>query len=166
MDHPAKLGSLVLCLALAGCASTLAFVERPFRKPGERLRDLPEQVWQQYDCDTRTLPFFALEQVELHPQRLRAGGTFAHRMVYALCPPEPTAVVTGILHTRIKHRGTTLVDQGDPQYDLKPGRWVVDAFVELPPTAEIGVYALEIEFEGSGVHFDKSLTFAIDAPAQ
>jgi hypothetical protein len=46
-------------------------------------------------------------------------------------------------------------------YEIKPGRWVVDAEVSLPDDADPGVYAYELEFEGAGVSFEKRLTFVV-----
>ena len=60
------------------------------REPGQELVDLPAKVERQYDCDEKKLPFFRLEKNELNPNRVRPGGEFNHRMVYAMCPEKPT----------------------------------------------------------------------------
>ena len=163
MDHSKGIVLLLLFCTALGCASVSNYFGRPFRKPGERLKTFPEKVWQQYDCEDQALPFFEIERLELHPRRLEPGGEFSHRLVYVLCPPSQTAVVTGRLDTRILHRGEAIVSERNPTYDIKPGRWVIDAFVRLPETAKTGIYAFELEFRSPTVEFMRSLTFAVDA---
>jgi len=159
-------GAVAAAFSLAlGCASVTNYLGRPFRKPGERLWSFPEKVWAEYQCDAQPLPYFEIERFELHPKRVEPGEKFAHRLVYVLCADKPTGVVTGTLQTRIMYRGKPIVSR-DESYDLKPGRWAVYALVELPPVAEVGIYAFELDFRGGPVHFEKSLTFAVDAPAK
>lgn len=158
--RPLSLG--VASMLLVGCLAINSLVGRPFRTPGERLKAFPEKVWKQYDCSTKKLPMFTIERLELGPKRLKAGEEFNHRIVYALCPKTPTGVVTGRLETRILHRGMPIVKTVDEVYDLKPGRWVVDAFIKLPEDAEVGIYAFEIEFRSRRVRFEKQMTFAVD----
>ena len=61
------------------------------------------------------------------------------------------------------HRGSAVVHEKDPAYDLKPGRWVVDSFVRLPEEAEVGIYAFELEFKSPDVNFDRTMTFAVES---
>lgn len=152
----------VLLLA-GGCANTLGKLRRAIREPGEKLVALPDDVSDEYECAERRLPFFALERHELNPLRLRAGAEFNHRMVYALCPAHPTEVVSGTLVTRIRFKGRVIVRERLANFELKPGRWIVDAFVRLPDDAEVGVYALEVVFEGGPVRMNERITFGVEA---
>jgi hypothetical protein len=168
---PQTLGTRALiCVAISwlatSCTTVRNLVDRPFRTPGEHLRTFPDRVWAEYDCDAKELPFFEIEYLELHPRRLAPGEEFGHRMIYVLCPDAPTGVVTGGLHTQILHRGTPIVEDLDSTYDIKPGRWVIDSFVTLPPTAETGVYALRIGFKSRRIQFDRTLTFAVEGEAK
>lgn len=156
--------ALALLLAtLLGLSSGCAHLRLSLREPGEQLRDFPEVVAEEYRCGDRALPFFQLEQNELLPVRVRAGGEFNHRMIYALCPADPTAVVRGTMATRIRFEGTPIVRDEIRDYVLRPGRWVVDALVRLPEDARIGVYALEVDFRSETVSFTQTLTFAVEA---
>ena len=155
----------VLAVALAtGCASLRWSVQKSLREPGERLSDFPEVVWAEYECDKQKRPFFKIEENDLVPPRVKAGEEFAHRLVYVLCPARPTGVVSGRLQTRIRYRGDPIVRETTRHYDLKPGRWVVDAEVQLPPDAQPGVYAYEIAFESARVDFEERLTFVVESP--
>lgn len=167
MGHSKALTALALALAcaLAGCAWLPEPLERPFRKPGVRLAEFPEQVSAEYNCANQKLPWFKLEKLEVWPKRLPAGDELGHRLVYSLCTANPTAVVTGKLETRIVYRGEAVVTDTDPKYDLRPGRWVIDVMVTVPPTAPEGLYALELDFKGGGVKFSGSETFAVEAGA-
>ncbi len=156
-DPKALIGLFALGL-LCACA-----LITPVREPGERLEDFPETVWKQKKCDKQELPYFEIEKLELWPRRLGPGEQFRQRLVYTLCPTRPTGVVTGSLETKILHRGKTIVRQHVSEYDLKPGRWVVDALVQLPENAKQGVYALELRFSSSEVEFERLLQFVVDA---
>jgi hypothetical protein len=78
-----------------------------------------------------------------------------------MCPELPTEVVQGEFSTRIRFKGSPIVEQTDALYEIKPGRWVVDAIVHLPEQAETGIYAYEFEFDSEPLAFEKSLTFVV-----
>lgn len=160
----AALLALALLGPLSGCASLTWSVKKSLRTPGERLEHFPEVVWKEYDCDKQKRPFFKIEQNDIVPPRVEAGGEFAHRMIYVMCPARPTGVVSGRLMTRIRFRGDPIVRETTETYDLKPGRWVVDAEIELPVDAEPGIYAFEVAFDSRQVEFEKRLTFVVQAP--
>ncbi len=157
---------LAVSLCATACASLPAPLDRPFREPGQKLADFPEAVAHEYGCAKHKLPWFKLEELEVWPKRVQAGGQLGHRMVYVLCTGRPTDVVTGRLETRILHRGKSIVDVPEPGYDLRPGRWVVDVFVAVPPQASDGIYALELAFKSEAVRFTRSETFVIEAAAK
>lgn len=163
MGHPKAVVAFALALLSAACASLPAPLDRPFRTPGQKLSDFPEAVASEFLCSEQKLPWFKLEKVEIWPKRVHPGGEVGHRMVYVLCTSAPTEVVTGRLEMRILHRGKPIGFVPEPTYDLRPGRWVVDVFVAVPPEAGDGLYALELDFESPAVHFAQSETFAVEA---
>jgi len=163
LDHRKTLAALAVLTLCASCATARWSVVKQFRTPGEKLEAFPEQFWDEYDCDRQERPLLIIEKNELTPQKVIAGGTFGHRLVYVMCPAVPTAVVEGTLATRIHFKGQPIVQQMDTHYEIKPGRWKVDAFVHLPEDAEAGVYAYELEFESEPLLFKKSLTFVVTA---
>jgi len=140
-----------------------AALERPFRKPGVRLVDFPEQVNEEFNCSSQKLPWFKLESLEVWPKRLDAGTDLGHRMIYVHCTDGPTDVVTGKLETRIMFRGQAILRETNPAYDLRAGRWSIDVFVTVPPSAQEGLYALELDFKSPTVKFNRSETFAVEA---
>jgi hypothetical protein len=154
------LAALLLC---TGCATARWSVAKHFRTPGEKLETFPDQVWEEYDCDAQKRPFFIIEKNELSLETVLTGGDFGHRLVYVMCPTLPTQVVAGQLSTLIRYKGNPIVRQTDSRYEIKPGRWTVDAIVHLPEDAEPGIYAYEMEFEGDPLFFNKSLTFLVEA---
>ena len=162
MGHPKALGAVLLSLCCAACASLPAPLDRPFRSAGQKLVDFPESVAAEFVCPEQKLPWFKLEKVEIWPKRVRPGGEVGHRMVYVLCTAGPTEVVTGRLEMRILHRGKSIGSVPEPGFELSPGRWIVDVFVTVPPEASDGLYALELDFKGSALHFAESKTFAVE----
>jgi hypothetical protein len=149
---------MALCV---GCATARWSIVKHFREPGESLETFPEAVWKEYDCENQKRPFFIVEKNELMPEKVTPGGDFGHRFVYVMCPNLPTEVVQGELSTRIRFKGSPIVQQTDTLYEIKPGRWVVDAIVHLPEQAETGIYAYEFEFDSNSLAFEKSLTFVV-----
>lgn len=164
MDHSKVVALLTIALLASGCAGWRGNFQKALREEGIVNQGFPEAVWEEYDCDSQKLPFFIVEENELVPPRVKAGGEFNHRMIYVMCPQSPTEVVAGDFATRIRFKGDPIVDSTEAAYEILPGRWVVDSFVEIPASAEPGVYAYEIEFEGRGLTFEKSLTFLVNAP--
>jgi hypothetical protein len=167
VGDPKALAALALVIACAlgsaGCAYLPESMERPFRTPGTRLEQFPEQVSAEYNCADQKLPWFKLEKLEVWPKRLLAGEDLGNRLVYSLCTSNPTAVVTGKLERRILYRGEPVLRDTDAKYELRAGRWVVDVMVTVPPGAPDGLYALELEFKGGGVKFSRTETFAVEA---
>jgi hypothetical protein len=152
--------AMALCL---GCATAQWSVVKHFRSPGAKLEAFPEVVWKEYDCDNQKKPFFITEKNDLLPEKVAAGADFGHRFVYVMCPEHSTEVVQGELSRRIRYKGAVIEEKTDPIYEIKPGRWVVDAIVHLPEQAESGIYAYEFEFDSDPLTFKKSLTFVVVA---
>ena len=139
-----------------------AAIERPFRKPGVRLVDFPEKVGVEFNCASQKLPWFKLETLEVWPKQLEAGKELGHRLVYVLCTEGPTDVVTGKLETRVVFRGQPILREPEPAYDLRPGRWMIDVFVTVPPSAQEGLYALKLDFKSPSVKFSSSEDFVVE----
>ena len=68
-----------------------------------------------------------------------------------------------MLETSILFKGKALLREADAAYDLKPGRWVIDTFVTLPPQAKPGLYGLQLKFRGKRVRFQRTLSFTVRA---
>jgi predicted amidohydrolase len=163
VGHPKVVAACLLFGALAtGCASLRWSVQKAVREEGARLAAFPEAVAKEYRCARRRLPFFQIEKSEIVPPRVRSGGEFNHRLVTVLCPVHPTEVEVGRLSEGIRFRGALVHHQTRERFEIRPGRWVLDAFVELPPDAEPGVYAYELRFEGPSVAFERSWSFVIE----
>jgi hypothetical protein len=161
LGHSKVVALFTVLLLATSCASMRWSLQKALRDPGEHLESFPEEVWEEYDCDAQKRPFFIIEENQLVPRRVKVGGEFNHRMVYVMCPPRPTGVVSGRLRTRIRFRGNPIVRETTEAYEIKPGRWVVDAEVALPESAEPGIYAYELAFKGAALSFEKSLTFVV-----
>jgi hypothetical protein len=163
LDHPKIAAACLLLGALAtGCASLRWSVQKAVREEGARMTAFPEEVAEEYGCAERPLPFFAIEKDEIVPPRVRSGGEFNHRLVTVLCPSHPTEVEVGRLSEAIRFRGELLHRETREGFEIRPGRWVLDAFVELPPDAEPGVYAYELRFEGRSIRFERSSSFVVE----
>ncbi len=163
MDHRNRLIALIATTLCLGCAAARWSVVQHFWEPGTSLETFPEVVWKEYDCENQKKPFFIIEKNDLLPEKVAAGSTFGHRLVYVMCPEHSTEVVEGEFSRRIRFKGVPIVEKTDPIYEIKPGRWVVNAIVHLPEAAEPGIYAYELEFDSDPIRFEKSLTFVVEA---
>ena len=155
---------VVLLAGLSGCASleqTAWNVQKNLREPGEKLLALPDDVWEQYACDQKPLPFVAIEANELLPPRLDPGDEFNHRLVYALCTNPAMEEIVGALYTRIYRRGQPYAVDVADSYPLRPGRWQVNTFITLPPDIEQGVYGVELDFRSDALSFQERQNFVV-----
>lgn len=162
MRRALVVGLLAAALAAAGCANMIGRMKRAMRSPGEQLVALPGAVSKQYHCDHKHLPYLKVEKNEIAPVLVDAGSAFNHRLVYAMCPVHPTDVVAGTLDTRIRYKGQVIVADVVKNYEIKPGRWIVDSLVHLPEKAETGVYSLEVDFQSPTLHMDERATFGVE----
>ncbi len=146
---------LLLCLLLAACQSPPPKAEAPAAKPkpeqdklGEYPIDPASKVWADYDCaQAKYLPLAFLEHQKLNPDTIAAGGEFVHRMVYALCPAVPDQPLKGTLYRRIYFNGRLVHNAPEP-FELKPGRFGVNAIIKVPEQSKPGAYKLQVEFTG------------------
>ena len=109
----------------------------------QQVQDGPS-VWKEYRCGTKTLPFIALERNEIPLSIVQPGEGFRHSFVYALCPAEPSKSVEVTLNRTILSKGRVVLRDTVKQFKLKPGRWAVNALVNVPAQAKPGAYELQL----------------------
>ena len=160
---------LALSFTLINCASlkkqTNFVYEKlliSMRKPGEKLMSLPQEVWQENDCDNKKRPYKKIETFEVIPKIIQPGKSFNLRFLYSLCSSERFKEIVGTLFTRISFRDKYIVNDKEEKYAMKPGRWLTDTFIDLPRTAKVGVYKIELEFSSSELQFKRQTIFVIE----
>ncbi len=84
--------------------------------------------------------------------------------MYALCPARPTEVLAGRLDTQILYKGKPIYRETNEAYELLPGRWRLDTFVEIPENAAPGVYSYQMKFTNKALKFERGLTFMVPVP--
>ena len=109
----------------------------------QQVQDGPS-VWKEYRCETKTLPFIVLERNEIPLSIVQPGEGFRHSFVYALCPAEPSKSVEVTLNRTILSKGRVVLRDTVKQFELKPGRWAVNALVNVPAQAKPGAYELQL----------------------
>jgi hypothetical protein len=167
MAHRALAG-LCLAVLLAGCATvrnTVDRLQKASREPGEVMDADPDAVWQVEDCAAQPLPFFRLDRNEVKPSTLAAGESLNHRLIYTFCPETPEQVIEGALVTTVYDGTDTVFSDIVENFAIKPGRWIVDTEVIVPPEAEPGAYYLEVSFNESGAAFMGGRNVVVTAPA-
>jgi hypothetical protein len=161
MDYQKIIVLVGLLFGLDACTAVWN-VQKTLRKPGQKSLALPEKIWRQYDCAHMRLPFLKVEVNQLIPPRLEPGHEFNHRLTYAMCTNERADEIMGRLYTRIYFRGQRIVNEVDPNYAMRPGRWRVDTFITLPRDVEIGVYSLELQFVSHHLKFRQNHSFVVE----
>ncbi len=156
------LAGLLWLTACAAVHNVLWDFEKMTRKPGEKSLALPEAVWAEYGCANLRRPFIKVETNELIPPRLKPGGQFNHRLVYAMCSNERADEVLGKRYTRIYFKNRPVFNDVDESYAIKPGRWRVDIFIDLPEDAETGLYTLEVRFRSRCLRFRENHNFRVE----
>jgi len=143
-----------LCVWSAGCVWPAA--------PGQRQIADARRVWADNDCGMRGLPVLQLERNEVRPATVKPGAVTGHRFVYSLCAAEGSAEVRGRLRTRIYHGAEAVLTDVVPDYPLRPGRWVVDTRITVPPGAPGGAYSVRLDFAAPGrVSFDGATAMVV-----
>jgi hypothetical protein len=51
---------------------------------------------------------------------------------------------------RVTFGGRVLFEDRDPRFVVRPGRWIVDGFIGIPPGASPGGYGVEVVLEPRG----------------
>ncbi len=109
----------------------------------QQVQDGP-YVWKEYRCETKTLPFIVLERNEILLSIVQPGEGFRQSFVYALCPADPSKSVEVTLNRTILSKGRVVLRDTVKQFELKPGRWAVNALVNVPAQAKPGPYELQL----------------------
>ena len=164
-----KIAITVLLAVLVSCSTVidsfdrgLSMAKMSFRKPGEVIMTHPDKFMSEFDCGSKKLPMLKIEENEVAPTDAKPGEEINHHMVYAMCPDKPSGVISGALVRRVYFKGRVIFEDVSKDFDFKPGRWAVDAFIGIPAEAESGVYSLEVEFMGSERGFKQIKNFIVN----
>ena len=134
-------------VALFGCSALYQQAVAVLRQPGEEVATTPDEIWREFNCDHRSRPFVQAESMEVVPDRMRPGARVNYRLIYVMCPVNPSEVISTRVSRRILYKGQPVAANTNDEFEIKPGRWVVDSFFTLPANSPLGVYALEVSFE-------------------
>jgi hypothetical protein len=153
---------IVFLLALlVSCDQRRLSFGRDTTSPGEKLLIDAEGVRIRYDCDNKKRPFIIIEQNEISPLKLYAGEEFRHHFVYVMCPGKRWRIVKGALFRAIYFQGETVFQDESSNFEFKPGKWAVDAFVRIPPNAKPGTYYLKLALSNKISTIERNLYFVV-----
>ena len=139
--------ALLTIVIFSGCSLVYQQALSAIRSPGEHIRTSPHQVWTDLKCAERERPFVRFESLEIVPDLIKPGYRTNYRVVYLMCPLEPSEIIKTRVFRRILFKGEEVASNVNAGFELKPGRWVVDSFFTLPKDSPLGVYSLEVSFE-------------------
>ncbi len=158
-----RLGVMIaICLWLVACqsspplprAETVSPVPKPdvtkfaYDEIGEHLIDTSVSVSSENNCtETQKTPLADFEEQRLDPETVSAGEQFTHHLVYTVCDPDRDHIINGTLYRNIYLKGRLLHSEPKTIF-LKPGRWAINALIEVPAKTKPGIYTLKTEFIG------------------
>lgn len=153
---------LAAAIAFTGCAPVYQQAIARIRRPGEQIATTPEQIWRDFKCAHRERPFVRAESMEVVPAKINPGSRVNCRLVYVMCPVNPSEVIKTRVFRRIFYKGHQVAANVNEAFEIKPGRWIVDSFFTLPLNSPPGVYALEVSFQSpDGQAHSKMRTFVV-----
>jgi len=158
-----KVVIFLLLIFLVSCAPVYWELKKSLREPGEKLLVHPDKVWQEYSCAQKRRPFAQIVKYEILPPELYPGEELNQHFEYVFCPARPAQVLAGTLYRRIYFKGKIIFEDKTPNFELKPGKWAVDAFIRVPPEAKAGVYFLEVLFKAPGLTLKEGHNFVVKA---
>ncbi|GBC88801.1 hypothetical protein HRbin13_00932 [bacterium HR13] len=106
------------------------------RSPGEKLLSTYQSVLKS-ECNRGDL--LKINENALLPEVVERGEKINHRIVYTLC--SESSIKGEIVRSVIKDNKAIMMDSSE--YEFKPGKWSVDAFVVVPREAQPGTYVFE-----------------------
>lgn len=147
--------ALVLGLLSTGATCTSQL------NPGEVLHRSPSTVSRAIHCDAQLLPFFVVDRNGITPPRVAGGEKLRHTLIYSMCPNPDGSTLRGRLVRRVRRGDETILEDVTDPFELKPGRWIVTAFVRVPPEAEPGTYTFSVDIQAGTLHYDGTQRFDI-----
>ena len=118
-------------------------------------------IWKEYNCDSKKRPFIVIEQDEILPASVQAGKEIQHRFVYAACTSSDQQLIKGTLSRKIYYRGRAVFQDTTPNFEIKPGRWIVNAVVAIPLKVKLGNYDFELTISSPTTTVKKNLPFVV-----
>ena len=120
------------------------------------------KISEEYHCDRKKLPFIIIEQNGFPSTSVQAGKDIQHRFVYAACTSNQQPIY-GSLKRKISEAkgGSTIVPQVTPNFEIKPGRWVVNDIVRVPPTAKPGNYNFNLIISSQTTMAENNFQFTV-----
>ena len=155
---------MALSLVLLSCASQTPLPESKTTLPATpgvmQLLDGTE-IWKEYHCDSKKLPFIVIEQDQILPISVQAGKEIQHRFVYAACTSSGQQAIKGSLSRKIYYRGRVVFEDTTRNFEIKPGQWKVNAVVGIPPQVKPGSYDFELVISSPTTAVKKNLPFMV-----
>jgi hypothetical protein len=152
---------ITLCIYLISCEQRLLLRGSSFREPGEKQLIDARTVWYRYHCGDKKSPFLVIEQHEISPLTLYPDEEFNHHFVYAVCPIRNFRAIKGNLYRKIYFKGAVVFQDLSRNFEFKPGKWSVDAFIKISPRAEPGTYFLKLIFYSKAITVERNLYFTV-----
>lgn len=78
-----------------------------------------------------------------------------------MCSRSPAAV-TGEMRTTISAGASKIFSNENNNYELKPGRWVVDTNINIPADAKPGSYTLYTAFKSRALQLSDTAFFRVE----
>ncbi|MFO1428603.1 MAG: hypothetical protein U1F76_00450 [Candidatus Competibacteraceae bacterium] len=157
---------ITLSLVLLSCARQAPVPESKTTLPATPTLGVTQlldgtETWKEYNCESKKLPFIIIEQNEILPTNVQAGKEIQHRFVYAACTSSDRQALKGSLNRKIYYKGRAVFQDATRNFEIKPGKWKVNAVVAIPVQAKPGNYNFELTISSPTTTVKKNLSFLV-----
>jgi hypothetical protein len=139
----------------------VAVAEPPLPSPGTTQMLGVAEITDVADCATRRKPLLRVDSSSVTPSSVQPGSAINHQLVYTLCSKSP-ASVRGTMSTIISSSVAKVFTNTLYDYELKPGRWMINTNIGIPTAAKPGSYRLDTAFKSRAVTFNDSALFDVE----
>lgn len=113
-------------------------------------------------CDGRPTPDFSIDEMWIEPYTVHGGDSVIRRIVYTYCPSKTGQIAHGTLEASIYLDQREVISNRRVGFALMPGQHVYDAEIQVPRSAEPGIYMLVTRLDGiSNASFKRPLVFKV-----
>lgn len=155
----------VICIFLSACAHRQEppLVAPPLPEPAEPpppdLLTKPTDIWKEYDCDNKILPFLIIESQKITPSSPQPGQEFEHRFVYAACVSDAQTPIKGTLRRKLFFQRKLIFQHVSHNVEIRTGKLEHTAKIKIPRKTKPGNYKIQVSFTIPGKAPSKSKDF-------
>jgi hypothetical protein len=123
----------------------------------------PEHMQRQYACDAlQQREILRVDDVQVVPERIRAGEEVNQIVYYTFCPSAEPITVQGRMSRVVTFQGKEVFRDVTNHIEFKPGMWAIGVIIGIPKGAKGGTYTVHTAISYRDKNIEKRKTFSVD----